>query len=204
MTVSDSSKNGFSLLETLIAITILAGLVMVLGPVLNVTARTASRVHQEAQFQEDIRVLSRVFNDIVSQALWLDKSDAAPPVLGNAMDMEITTLGADVNSPVMLSLAIEHEKKQRLTVRFAQSDMLTGERHDVLDNLSGARFQYLEVNDGAARWRDRWREASPPALIRFSGVLHSGDRERSFAVEASPGGVAPLHCAFDPISRECR
>lgn len=204
MSAERSSESGFSLLETLIAIAILASVMTALGPALNVTARTASRIHQEAQFQEDVRAAGRVFSDIVSQTLWLDKDDAAPPVAGDAAGMEVMTLDAASKSPVTLSLAIEREEKQRLTARFGGSDRLTGDRHVVLDNLSDARFQYMSVNGGRARWRDRWRETSPPALIRFAGVLHYGGQERAFAVEASPGGAAPLHCAFDPVSRQCR
>lgn len=204
MSGSRSSQAGFSLLEILIAVAILAGLMAVLGPTLSIAARTASRIHQDAQYEENARAAGRFLNDVISQTVWLDKNSADAPVTGDARRVEIRTLDGDVKTPVMVDLAIEPGAPQTLTARFSGSGAIENERYVILSNISNARFQYMTRDANRTQWRDRWRESSAPALIRLTGTLRYGDEERAFSFEVSPGSRAPLHCAFDPISRQCR
>lgn len=204
MNVIASQQRGFSLVEVLVAIAILAGLMTALAPTLNITARTASRIHENAQFEEDTRTTGRFLRDVISQTIWLNKEGDEAPIAGEARRLQITTLDPEAKSPMTISLTIEQGQPQTLTAQFAKSDAIDDERYIILSNMSNARFQYLKLNEGNAQWRNRWHDSAPPALIRFTGNIRYGDEERAFVFEVPPKSAAPLHCAFDPVSRQCR
>lgn len=208
MSGAGARQRGFSLPEILVAVAILAGLMAALGPMLGAAARVASRLHLEAQYEEDARIARRFLQDVFSQSVWLDKDSSEAPITGDARQLQVTTLDPLTKSPMRVSLTIDRDETQRLMARFTANSKDgppdTDERYVLLSNLSNARFAYMTRQGDGRRWRDRWDDPAPPALIRFSGALQYGSQTRDFAFEASPDGAAPLHCAFDRVSRQCR
>lgn len=191
-------QQGFSLLEVLIAIAILAGVAMALGPAVSAAARASSRIHQQAAIEEDLRSARQFFSDIIAQQLILDAASTA--ITGDGYELTLTTLDPGDMSPVSVKLTITRETPARLVARFGEANGAGASEYTLLSNISGARFEFMQD----AQWRNEWRQAPPPALIRLTGVLGGGRGDHAFIFEAAPQSSAPLHCRFDPVSRRCR
>lgn len=198
MIPATKQQAGFSLLEVLIAIAILAGVAMALGPAISAAARASSRIHQGAAIEEDLRSARQFFSDIIAQQLVLDS--AATAITSEGFDLKLTTLDPGDMSPVAVKLTITRETPSRLVATFGDTDSTNAQTYTLLSNISDARFEFLK----GAQWRGAWNEKTPPTLIRLTGVLGGARDDHAFIFEAAPQGSAPLHCQFDPVSRRCR
>lgn len=202
-------QNGFSLLEVLMAVAILAGLAMAFGPMLSAASHASARIHHEAAAAEDARVAKRVLHDILTQTIQVDLGDGRPSVFGDARRLTVTTLDAETMTPVSIELTISQGETRQLIARVSPLNaegpgFEEKQSFVIMRDLAQARFQYLATENSPPRWRSRWRDEAPPALIRLSGANAVGAHEHAFLFEAAPKGVAPLVCAFDPVSRQCR
>ncbi len=200
MTLVRKPQAGFSLLEVLIAIAILAGIAMAMGPAISAAARASSRIHQSAASEEDLRSARQFFNDIIVQQVFLGGAYPEDVVAGDAFSMTLITLDPGDMSPVAVQLTITRETPATLVASFGNTDSENTETYTLLSNISDARFEFMKDNN----WRNVWRDAKPPALIRLTGILNGKGENRAFIFEAAPQGAAPLHCQFDPVSRRCR
>ena len=200
MKTAERTQTGFSLLEVLIAIAILAGVAMVLGPAISAAARASSRIHQGAAIEEDLRTARQFFNDIIQQEIILDGKSTGTVLTGEASSLTLTTLDPGNMSPVNVKLTLTNDAPGALVAKFTTAGNDEAQNYTLLSNVIGARFEFLEN----AQWREAWHDATPPALIRLTGMVALGKENRAFVFEAAPRGAAPLHCQFDPVSRRCR
>ena len=198
-------QSGFTLLEALIAIALLAGIAMALLPALNAASKASTRIRQSAAFGEDIKTTNDFFRDIIEGALWIDGSPDTAAIAGGSKAVTITTIDATTMAPVIVKLTITPGPAAELTAQFAFSDdQETNKTHVLLSNLEGASFEYLSPDAVNGRWTSEWDEKQPPKLIRLKGAFQKNNEQQSFLFEASPIGSAPLHCQFDSVSRRCR
>ena len=190
-------QDGFSLLEVLIAIAILAGVAMALGPAISAAARASARIHQQAAVEEDLRTARQFFRDMITQQLLV--TPAASAISGNRSTLSLTVLDPGDMAPAELKLTITNEAPARLIASFGDGETDNAVDYTLLANIKDAQFQFL----ANAQWRDSWSDTALPSLIRLR-FIHSDASADPISIEAAPHGQAPLICQFDPVSRRCR
>jgi len=200
MNGSHTSQRGFTLLEVLIAISLLAGIMMALGPAISAAAKAASRIHKSASLHETSRTLQMFFRDTVEQNIYLLDSSEMSSIQGNSTELFITTYDPDASKSQIVTLKIT------LPVLFAELSITPEadlQKIEVLDNLVNAKFEFLDSNNGAIIWKTEWDDKEPPKLVRFSGAINKQGVISEFSFEAAPTATSPFECQFDAVSRQC-
>ena len=195
-------QHGFSLLEALIAIAVLAGLAMTFAPSISAASLAAARIHHDAAFEEDLRAIRGFLRENISQTVRLSAAGGKTLITGSPEHLSLTVI--DSHTMELMDIHIAIDRAQSLTAHLVRHGAEAGRTYVLLPEVYDARFRYRANTDSAPGWRASWREEEPPALIRLSGALRYGNGEKRFAIETAPLGAAPLNCAFDPVSRQCR
>jgi general secretion pathway protein J len=202
---SRASQRGYTLVEALIAVAILAAIAGVLAPVTHSAIRAAGRINTNAKLAESSRVGESALAEIFATMVTPGKKLGEPAFVGTRNTINLFVLIDQQMGP------------QRVSLRIANGDLVL--TPPVSDNaLGGAAkkantvalvdhvrsFRYLAPaqNGDPPRWRSAWSESQPPRLVEIVYDDSDGSRRtpRSFAID----NRAALHCAFDQVSRTCR
>jgi prepilin-type N-terminal cleavage/methylation domain-containing protein len=204
MTCSLIRQRGFSLLEVLIAISILAGIMMALGPAISTAAKAASRIHNNASVHESLRTLQMFFRDTIEQNVFLLEAGEIRSIYGSPTELHISTYDPDASEPDTVTLKISSSATSSLIAEFSTGSSAQIQSIELIESLDNAKFEFLSVDNGIPVWKSKWSEMQPPKLVRFSGAITNQGAISKFLFEAAPAATSPFECQFDSVSRQCR
>jgi prepilin-type N-terminal cleavage/methylation domain-containing protein len=204
MSCSLIRQRGFSLLEVLIAISILAGIMMALGPAISTAAKAASRIHNNASVHESLRTFQMFFRDAIEQNVFLLDTGEIRSIYGSPTELHIITYDPDANEPDTVVFKISSSAASSLIAEFSTGSSAQSQSIELIEALDNAKFDFLGVENGTAVWKSEWSETQPPKLVRFSGAVTNQGAISEFTFEAAPAATSPFECQFDSVSRQCR
>ncbi|MEM0929539.1 MAG: prepilin-type N-terminal cleavage/methylation domain-containing protein [Pseudomonadota bacterium] len=178
-------SEGFTLLEMLVALSVLAVLFGFLFLGLTWGARTKSigpelRVDQKRSATMDL--VHRMLSHQKLYYEWRDNSPAAPTFVGSESTLEfVTTAGPMSDQPGEIRVRLIYQpgfsdpviSLQRLpfehVTRRGPDVWQSAESYVLFDDLTAAAFSYYGVRsrDDAADWHDEWFETHAPILIKL-------------------------------------
>lgn len=196
-------QQGYTLVEALIAVAILAAIAGALAPITHSSIGAATRIKAQASLAED----ARVGRDALSELF-------ASMILPAASQEAFAFQGA--RDEIRLSILTDQELgAQPITLRISDGALIyappsSGDRAGsdssgppivLVDDAGAFRFYGAVEGEADASWRDRWEERRPPDLVELS---FAGESDAPPPLSFSIATRAPLHCAFDQVSRQCR
>lgn len=174
---------GFSLLELLVGISILAVLLVLVSGGVGVVSRAAEKGQQSLSSQEEVyRGFAQVRADLeaVQRHIWRDGGKEIFAFAGSARKLEFITIAPPHPTrpgPVFLQYLVEKNgRSHRLVRRQARfSDQITEFPQvrftapvDIINRKTAIRFSYGERTETGVRWSDNWnRRDRIPDLIKL-------------------------------------
>lgn len=198
------SQAGYSLVEALIAVAILAGIAGALAPVTYTAIRAAGRINSLADDAETRRVGANALSGVFGAFINTGSNDEAAAFTGEPNKIDLNILADQERGPQMVQLRIV-DKRLLLTPPIDAAEKQNGAKRAevvIADNALSFRYFGAIASDAEPSWHARWKEKAPPLLIELS-FRNDGDvsaKSQSFVL----ANRAPLHCAFDQVSRQCR
>ncbi|MEQ8176936.1 MAG: prepilin-type N-terminal cleavage/methylation domain-containing protein [Amphiplicatus sp.] len=196
----NSAQRGYSLIEALIAVAILAAIAAVLAPALFASVRASGRIAVFASEAEEERVARDLLKSVFDSAITLSAAPETPWFEGAPDRLKIVTLDAPADDPETAYLVI---RSGVLYFASASDIAINGDGDGtpeamLLEGVS--RFRYYGAADEREEpaWRSSWDANAPPLLVRVERA--DADVAMDFHVAAR----APLNCVFDQVSRRCR
>lgn len=195
---SRAKERGHTLVEVLIAVTLLAAIAAALAPATFAAIRASGRIAANAAALEEMRVGRRALEEILASMIIPDADDV--PLQGTPDRLQASVLTSLTRGPEPAELKIRSGALIYVSLSNAAAPA-----QDVvlLRNVASLRYYGRADNDAAPQWTDRWDEREPPSLIAVAfrdGEDGDARQPLDFALSAS----APLQCAFDQVSRQCR
>jgi general secretion pathway protein J len=213
------NQGGFTLLEMLIAITLLAMLsVMLLGGM-----RLGGRVWERSVKEIDQTDETRIARDFIRAALagaypQLDKSDPTHPVIG--FIGEATSLRFLAPMPqalgsagfAQMSLYVEEAGDTRrlilgLRPELAFEDAKSPSPSVLLSKMQTVEFSYFGAEEAgkAPVWQDHWKSAiALPKLIRLRVTFAEGDTRPWPDLVVATRIQVGADCSYDPAIKACK
>jgi general secretion pathway protein J len=196
---------GFTLVELLVSMTLLAFLTLALGGALHFGARAWER--SEARAPDDIRLVQQFLRHALEQAYPVYENGARPHVVFAGSERRLAfiapfpataTIGRDA-----LTLALNSDgDRVQLVVSSAG-----GVREALLHNLAGASFAYFgpDRSNGPSSWHGEWANRQMlPAAIRVRVRFPHGDARRWPDLIVAPPIAVDSACEYDDATRACR
>lgn len=210
---------GFTLLELLIALTLLSMITLVILGALGIGARVWERTSEEQSTIEETTLARNFLRRWIEQAYPLfDRSDPLRPVVV----FQGTSERLDLVAPVPAGIAQGGLAQYSISVQpiGGEGHLVVSFRHEradngaslhpssiLLENVSVVRWSYF----GAQRfgepdtWHDSWTDRSNlPRLVRLSIEFPAGDSRNKIEVEAAPKVRVPADCEYNPLTQSCR
>jgi general secretion pathway protein J len=186
---------GFTLVEVLIAITILATIVVLMAAALRIGARAWEAGEKRAGFQQETRAIVELLTDALSgafpyQGLIGEGQERGILFAGESDEVRFVTsvppLFLEAPAVPFHAVTLRHDaddRELRVTERLVPNDEPFGEDpHMVLSRtIETLRFEY---RDDEGNWQDRWernRNALPVSIKVEVTVRDPGRGERTLA-----------------------
>lgn len=198
-----AGERGYTLLEALISVGLLAGLAGALGPAVYGAVRLSTAILGQSERQESLRILDESLTQIFENAVLISAADGDLFIHGDEKSLQTPSLAGEQSTARIFTLRIAH-------------GALVGDIAPIFDEAApaqstelfpvGARkFSYYGRADAKALagWRDQWKSAEPPLLVRVE-LADDGNGRAPVILDFRPAGRARLYCEFDPVSRRCR
>lgn len=198
------SQAGYSLVEALIAVAILAGIAGALAPVTYTAIQAASRINSLAADAETSRVGGNALTGIFAAFINAETDESAAAFIGEPNKIKFNILADQQTGPRKVELRIVDEKLL-LTPPINVAEKRIGANTTevaIADNALNFRYFGAIALDADPSWHSRWTEKTPPLLIELS--FSEGNEEAAKSQSFVLTNRAPLHCAFDQVSRQCR
>lgn len=212
-------QRGFTLLELLIAITLLAMLsVMLLGGM-----RLGGRVWERSVKGIDQTEETRIARDFIRTALsgaypLLDKSDPTHPVIGLVGEAKSLSFLAPMPQSLgaaglaRMSLYVEDAGDTRrlilaLRPELAFDDAKSPPPSILLGKVQNAEFSYFGAEEAGKPpvWQDHWKSAiALPKLIRLRIAFAEGDARPWPDLIIAPRIQVAADCNYDPALKSCK
>jgi general secretion pathway protein J len=210
---------GFTLLELLIALTLMSLLTVVILGALGTGARVWEHASVEQQVVEETVVARKFLRRWLEQAYPLvDRSEPLRPIVAFQGTKERLDLVAPVPGGIMPGgLAYYSIVVQR---NGARSDLLVTMRHEradenvvahsasvLIEDISDMSVAYFGVQRSTEpeQWHDVWTEAtSLPALVRISIAFPTGDKRTWTELDVAPKIRVPADCEYNQLTKSCR
>jgi general secretion pathway protein J len=203
---------GFTLIEMLVTMTLLALIVVVLFGGLQFGARAWEGAQAHGSLTEELRVVQNLIRRELEQAYpYYDTSDTAHPVVdfhGGQDWVEFLAPSPTGTGSVgrdRVTIRTEHAgAKTRLTIRGIPE--MAGARNAawssvLLENVEAVHISYLS----AGTWTAGWRGAETmPSLVRIQVTFPAGDGRAWPDLVIAPRIEADVACDFDVESKRCR
>lgn len=206
MTASRDRERGFTLLELLVSMTLLAMLFVLLFGGLRFGMRAWERGTSTADAVDQVRAVQELLRGEIERAcphVIPNTDPQAPPRVQFAGDSNaVSFLGPAPNAAgsarcVRLSLSLAPDgKHQRLVLN------INGNDSDLLRGVQSADLAYLA--DGGV-WQSGWSgQRVLPALIRVRVSFPKGDARVWPELFLTPRISAEADCTYDPALKSCR
>jgi prepilin-type N-terminal cleavage/methylation domain-containing protein len=207
-------SDGFTLLELLVALSIGALLLGILGSVLGGVVDTARKVFVTSGEQEDVALASRTLSGLLKAAIPPTPRDSLTQFSGRSNALVFNATPPESMAPfgvlrVRLYLDVEASGVKGLYMDAMSAtqrpdvEQIVLKRHRLLSNVSSVTFQYFDSVDGATVIRDSWDD--PSKLPRMVRVLVTRLSERfPFSLTVAPRRSVNGQCRFDQIGSTCR
>jgi prepilin-type N-terminal cleavage/methylation domain-containing protein len=211
------SQRGFTLIEVLVSLALMAMIGTILVASLEIGGHTWQRVMRTAGNSEDIaqaqdflrRHLASLYPQehapessagsefLVSDGASIEFSSAAPDSSGDGLWRYHVALSRDSGALEVRSRR-DRAGLEALPARWASEDLLPHAQSLVV------RF-WLKPAELPGRWVDRWVDLTHiPSLIRIDVTFADKDNRRWPSLYIEPRVDTPTSCTFDVVSRRCR
>lgn len=212
-------RNGFTLLELLISMTLLAMLsVMLLGG-MRLGGRVWERSAKDVDQMDEVRIARDFIRTTFTEAYPLfDKSDPVHPninFVGDSSSVRFLapmpqSLGAAGMAKMSLYIETAGESSRLiLTLRqeLAFADTKPFPSTVLLDKISSATISYFgsEEAGSAPAWQDHWKGTGAlPQLIRIRIVFSKGDARFWPDLIVRPRVIFDANCTYDSALKGCK
>jgi len=197
-------QSGYTLVEALIAVAILAGVASALAPMVFTSIKAAARINSAADEAEISRVGDNALSGVVSAFILAKFAGDSAALVGEPDSIELTILLDQETGPQRIRL---HLSDGRLLLTPPRALDRKSDRKPPADVVLSEGVRYFRYYgamsaEAAPDWHARWSEPAPPLLVElvFENESEGKKRSQSFVF----ANRAPLHCAFDQVSRQCR
>lgn len=201
-----AQQAGYSLIEALIAVAILAAIAGALAPITHAAIRAAARISAGAEAAEEARVGQSALLELFASMIVPGGVENGEAFIGTRHSMKLFVLIDQEAGPSPIELRIN-----KGSLYYAPPP-IAGDRHaqhDIVgavllaEDVDSFRYFGPSPETGEDEWRSDWREDAPPSLVEIAYIKKRDDENRAAQSFALPSR-APLHCAFDQVSRQCR
>lgn len=201
-----ATQSGYSLIEALIAVAILAAIAGALAPITHAAIRAAARISAGAEAAEEARVGQSALLELFASMIVPGDIENGEAFIGTRSSMKLFVLIDQEAGPLPIELRIDDG-----ALYYAPPPIAGGRRAHpdtagaalLADDVSAFRYFGPSPETGEGEWRSDWRRYVPPSLVEIAYV-RQGDAEKRPAQSFALPSRAPLHCAFDQVSRQCR
>jgi len=211
-----SSGQGFTLVELLVAMTVLAFLTVLLFGSLRFGARAWERGSSNSSGMQEVRQVQGVLRRELEQAYPLYDASGARRIAFSGDAAGVHLLAPAPRALIGAGLArIAFERRRNgttfdLVMRAAPELAAGGDgafEQALMRNLAAVRFSYFgaETAGAAPVWRDRW--AAPlamPQLVRVEVQFPKGDSRAWPQLAVAPHILVDADCVYDVAQRGCR
>lgn len=215
-----SDEAGFTLLELLVAMTLLGLLMVLIFGGLRFGARVWERSAVHTSGTDDVRIAQTLIRREIEGAYpYLLAGNGIQPHIDFEGSAEGLTFLAPLPNAVLPAgrarvklFAVTDGGSSRLVVQMrpelaAGDDEKTSEEDTLLAGLSAVRFSYFgsERPGEAPSWHDSWYGAMRlPALVRFEVTFAKGDTRLWPELVVAPRIAADVGCVYDPLTKFCQ
>ncbi len=208
-----NGEYGFTLLELLVALTVLSLVALVMLGGLKFGARVWDREESMSDQSDSIATAQNLIRRqlAVTYPEWQNNDRDKPHVAFDGEPRSISFLApppAQLGPGTNLHYSLETSPNDTLDVVWRASDNGAGSaRSTLLHDVASVEFAYYGPQLGAAvsKWSDRWSDrARLPDLIRLRVVFPPGDRRVWPELVVHPDISVDVRCIYEPITRTCR
>jgi len=189
------SDDGFTLIEVVISLTLLAIMVAILYAAFAVSERVTAKAQARADVSQSLRTFEEVLGGYIRSAYPYRSNPRDPAVYFAGDDRSVefisslsTGLGGRGMSRVRISAELEGSRgatlllEEEMPVRVGDKATGGGYRNNILlaQGLSGLRFEYLDPGTDPQKpeetWVDEWDGKQKRSLPRAVRLVYRGER----------------------------
>ena len=197
-------QSGYTLIEVLIGLSLLAALSAAMAPMLFSFSRLTATSDALARDAETERTTTTTIRRLLAGAVWLPEGRESDAFVGTTQSMRFYTaaLGQGLRQ-VELEVSTSSDGLE-LLVR-TSTNYEPGASVQLMESLENIQFRYWgsETEATSPSWRTQWRSRTPPKLVRIDTTSHHGV-QTLLRIEAATYAQAPLLCQYDQVSQSCR
>ena len=213
------ASRGMTLIEMLVALTVLsllsAGMISAFG----LGQRTFDRVTRIDRSHEDVGLVQQFLRTALESAYPFEPEagqraqasglEGAPTRLvltapgnsagvdsGNRRFVLEVTRERDGSESLTLTSGLDRNGARDIDARHTRTEVL-------IPRIESLEWSYLDAAEGN-NWRAHWTERRPPALVRLRVQFPAGDLRRWPDLVVAPRVTDDANCVFDVISQGCR
>jgi general secretion pathway protein J len=202
MTRGPASDQGFTLVEVLVALSILGLVVVALTSAFGFAQQVLVSMGQSADGLADIVAIRRLLEDTLQQ---IENDESAPAVLvGSRQGFTVHALGPSIlGAPGIVNVTIETSPSGGLAVSWlpdGQDRNASASLHHTIARFGRAWFSYYSLTSG---WVEAWRDTPLwPAIVRLDFTRRS-EGGPDFSLNLSTRALSPAICAVQTSGRKC-
>jgi|GEM_PF-4155430 len=197
-----AQQRGYSLVEALIATALLAGLSSALAPAVYGSIRVSSTVLQDGKDREAIRIVDESLTQIFQNSILLANDETRLRFEGQPDALRVVSFAGNHSAARIFELTIENGALLGSIQKLNKEDAEQISTSLFPENVGVFSYYGRPIDHAPIGWRKDWTATHPPQLIRLEITSENGAEPT--VLEYALNGRAPLHCAFDPVSRKCR
>lgn len=209
---------GMTLIEVLVALTLLSLLSAGMITVFRLGHRTYDRVLKVDRSYWDVVVAQRFLRSALESAYPFEPGDAhATGLEGTAERLELTAPGSQADRSTGFRrfsftlvrrsdgfadlVATSQLDRNGADVAGGDASMPNGEV--LVSRVKGIEWSYLDATKESG-WQPGWAECRPPSLVRLHVEFPAGDSRRWPDLVVAPRITDDANCTFDVVSQACR
>ncbi len=206
---------GFTLIEMLVALALMALIATILITSLQIGGRTWQRVMRATSNAEEITEAQEILRMRLSSLYPEDRvADLGQPsfLVSNGASLEFSGAAPEFTKGGFLryQFAVSPTSGALEVCSWPVRHGLDTEPNDsrperLLSHVSSIAVQFwLKPDETPGRWVDQWNSKELPRLIRIDVVFGAADNRRWPPLYIEPRIDTPVNCVFDVVSRRCR
>lgn len=215
---SRQPHRGFTLIEVLVALALMAMIAMILIASLQLGGHSWQRVTHAVAATEDIEQAQTFLRQRLSSIYPYEHGTtdiaSSGPLVSDGTTLEFSSFGPNSTADGMLRYQIGlSSDSTTLEIRSRRDrnglpDAAAAEwvSEPLLQHVAGMAVQFwLKPNDAPGRWANRWIDSTAlPRLIRIDVTFSPTDNRRWPPLYVEPRVDTDASCVFDVVSRRCR